>query len=85
MDAPNSSPYEGKEGDRQPSELPIRDEKNKSQENSDHVPLVSGTIRLQTLLLIIAALPFAAGSRNKTQPGDRAISTDLEGSSRPRA
>ncbi|KAK9847941.1 hypothetical protein MYU51_017423 [Penicillium brevicompactum] len=42
-------------------------------------------IRLQTLLLTIAALPFAAGSRNKTHPGDRAISTDLEGSSRPRA
>lgn len=35
---------------------------------------VSETIRLQVLLLIIAALPFATG-----------ISTDLEGSSRPRA
>ena len=84
MDAPNSSPHQEKEGDQQPSELPIRDEKDKSQENSDHVPLVSETIRLQTLLLTIAALHFAAGSRNKTHPGDRAVSAHLEGSSRPR-
>jgi hypothetical protein len=84
MDAPNSSLHQEKEGDQQPSELPILDEKDKSQENSDHVPLVSETIWLQTLLLTIAALPFAAGSRNKTHPGDRAVSTHLEGSSRPR-
>ncbi|CAG7935628.1 unnamed protein product, partial [Penicillium olsonii] len=41
MDAPNSSPHQEKEGDQQPSELPILDEKDKSQENSDHVPLPS--------------------------------------------
>jgi hypothetical protein len=73
----------GKEGDQPPSELPILDEKDKSQENSDHVPLVSEMIRLQTLLLTIAALPFAAGSRNKTHPCDRAVSTHLEGSRSP--
>jgi hypothetical protein len=62
MDAPNSSPHQEKEGDQQPSELPILDEKDKSQENSDTVPLVSETIWLQILWLIIAALPFATGS-----------------------
>lgn len=72
-------------GEQPPSELPILGEKDKSQETSDHVSLVSETIRLQTLLLTIAALPFATGNKNKTHPGDRAISTDLAGSSRPRA
>ena len=87
MDAPGISPDQDqeKEEEQQPSELPILGEKDKSQESSDYVPLASETTRLQTILLTIAALPFAAGSRNKTRPGDRAISTDLEGSSRPRA
>ncbi|KAI3281145.1 hypothetical protein DTO002I6_9944 [Penicillium roqueforti] len=84
MDALNSAPHQEK-GDQQPSALPILGEKDESQESSDYVPLASETTRLQTLLLTIAALPFAAGSRNKTHPGDRAISTYLEGSSRPRA
>ena len=83
MDAQISSKDQEIGGDQPPSELPTLSEKDKSQESSDHVPLVSGTIRLQTLLLTIAALSFAAGSRNKTHPGDRAISTDLAGSSRP--
>jgi hypothetical protein len=82
MDASNSSLHQEKEGDQQSSELPILDEKDKSQKNSDHVPLVSETIQLQTLLLTVAALHFATGNRKK-HPGDRAISTDLEGSSRP--
>jgi hypothetical protein len=81
MDAPNSSAYEEKEGDQQPSELPILGEKDESQESSDHVLLVSETIRLQTLFLTIAALPFAAGSSHKTHPGDRALSTYFEGAS----
>ena len=85
MDSQNSSTGQENEGDQQHSELPLLSEKDKSQENSDHVPLVSEMIRLQLLLLTIAILPFAAGSRNKTHPGDRAISTDLEGSSRSRA
>ena len=85
MDAPKTSQHQEKEGYQQPSELPILGEKDKSQETSDHVSLVSETIRLQTLLLTIAALPFATGSRNKTHPGDRAVSTHLAGSSRPRA
>lgn len=85
MESPNSSIGQEKEGDQQPREFPIPDEIDKSKENSDHVPLVSETIRLQTLFLTIAALHFAAGSRNKTHHYDRAISTDLEGSSRPRA
>ena len=84
MDSKNSSTGQENEEGQQPSELPLLSEKEKSQKGSDHVPLVGETIRLQTLLLTIAALPFAAGSRNKTHPGDRAISTDLEGASRPR-
>jgi hypothetical protein len=78
MDASNSSLHQEKEGDQQSSELPILDEKDNSQENSDHVPLVSETIQLQTLLLTVAALHFATGSRNKTHPGDRALSTYLK-------
>ena len=85
MESQNSSTGQENEADQLPRELPILGEKDKSQESSDRVPLVSETIRLQTLLLTIAALHFAAGSRNKTHPGDRSISTDLEGSSRPRA
>jgi hypothetical protein len=74
MDVQNSSTAQENEGDQQPSAMPNLGEKDNSQENYDHVPLVSETIWLQTLLLTIAALPFAAGSRNKTHPGDRAIS-----------
>ena len=85
MDVQNSSLDQEMGGDQPSSELPHLDEKDKSQESSDHVPLVSGTIRLQTLLLTIAALSFAAGSRNKTHPGDWAISTYSKGASRPRA
>jgi preprotein translocase subunit SecF len=64
MDAQNSSKAQENEGDQQPSQLPILSEKDKLQETSDHVsPLVSETIRHQMFLLIIAALPFPAGSR----------------------
>ncbi|CAG8125826.1 unnamed protein product [Penicillium nalgiovense] len=62
MDAPNSSPHQEKEGDQQPSELPIRDEKDKSQENSDHVPLEAGTRNtlaaepFQPILKVLGAL-----------------------------
>jgi hypothetical protein len=84
MDIQNGSTAQENEGDQQPSEMPKLGEKDKSQENYDHVPLVSETIRLQTLLLTIAVLAFAAGSRNKTHHGDRAISTYSEGASRPR-
>jgi hypothetical protein len=85
MDALNRSPSQEKEGDQQPSELPIVCEKGSSQEASDYVPpLVSETTQLSLLLLIIAALSFATGSRNKTYVGDRALSTYLEGASRPR-
>ncbi|KAJ5033183.1 hypothetical protein NUH16_003099 [Penicillium rubens] len=65
MDAPNGSPDQKNEGDQQPIELPILSEKDKSQETSDHAPSVSETIQLQTLLLTIAALSFATGSRYK--------------------
>mgnify|MGYP007098528404 CR=1 FL=1 len=41
MDLQNGSTAQENEGYQQPSELPIPDEKDKSQENSDHVPLVS--------------------------------------------
>ena len=85
MDAPNSSPHQEKERDEQSRELPILDEKDKSQESSDQVPLVSEMIRLQTLLLTVAALTLEAGSSHKTHPGDRALSTYSEGASRPRA
>jgi hypothetical protein len=83
-DAPNSSPHQEKERDQQPSEWPILGENDKSQEASGHVPLVSETIRPQALLLTIAALLFAAGSRNKTYLSDRTPSTYSEGASRPR-
>ena len=80
----NSSTGQENEADQPSSELPILGEEDKSQESSDQVTFVSEMIRLQRLLLTNAALPFAAGSRNKTHPGDRAVSTHLEGSSRPR-
>ncbi|CRL27394.1 unnamed protein product [Penicillium camemberti] len=41
MDAPNSLPHQEKEGDQYPSELPILNKKDKSQENSDYIPLPS--------------------------------------------
>ena len=63
MDAQNSSTDEEIEGDQQPSVLAILSEKDRSQESSGHVPLVSETIRLQMLLLTIAVLPFATRSR----------------------
>jgi hypothetical protein len=85
MDIQNGATAQENEGDQQTSEMPNLGEKDKSQENYDHVPLVSETIQLQTLLLTVAALSFAAGSRNKTHHGDRAISANIEGPSRPRA
>jgi hypothetical protein len=85
MESQNSSTGQKNEADQQPNELPISSERDKSQEISDHIPLVSETIRLQIFWLIIAALPFAAGCRNKIHPGDRALSTDLECSSKARA
>ena len=86
MDVQNSSLDQEMGGDQPSSELPHLDEKDNSQETSDHVsPLVSEMICLQVFWLTIAALPFAAGSRNKTHPGDRAISTYSKGASRPRA
>jgi hypothetical protein len=59
MDVMNSAPHQEKEAEQPPRELSILD---KSQESSDYVPLVSETIRLQTLLLTITALAFAKGS-----------------------
>jgi hypothetical protein len=41
MDVQNSSTAQENEGDQQPSEMPNLGEKDKSQENYDHVPLVS--------------------------------------------
>ncbi|CAG8014593.1 unnamed protein product [Penicillium salamii] len=58
MDAPNSSPHQEKEGDQQPSELPIRDEKDKSQENSDHVPLPSTSQQEAETRHTLATEPF---------------------------
>ena len=85
MDAPNSTPDQAKEGEQQPSALQILCEKDNLQETSDDgSPMVSGTIQLRMLLLTIAALSLATGSRNKTYLGDRAISTYSEGASRPR-
>jgi hypothetical protein len=85
MDAQNNSTSQENEGDQQPSELPIFSEKDQSQENSDHVsPLVCETIRLYIFWLTIAALSLATGSRHKAHLGDRALSTHLEGASRPR-
>jgi hypothetical protein len=85
MDSPNSSPDQEKQGEQQPNELPILNDKDHNLEPSDHVPpLVSKTLRLQMLWLTIVDLPFATRRRNKTYPGDRAVSTHLEGASRPR-
>ena len=85
MDAPNSTPDQEKKGEQQPTALPIVSEKENSQEASDHVPpLVSKAAQLPMLLLTVAALSLATGSRNKTYLGDRALSTYFEGASRPR-
>jgi hypothetical protein len=46
MDAPNSSTNQEVERDQQLSELPILNEKEKPQETSDYVPLVSEQIQL---------------------------------------
>jgi hypothetical protein len=46
MDAQVSSKDQEIGGDQPPSELTTLSEKDKSQENSDHVPLVSVTTRL---------------------------------------
>jgi hypothetical protein len=59
-------------------------DKDNNGEPSDHVPpLVSETLRLRILLTVVA-LPFATRRRNETYLGDRAVSTHLEGASRPR-
>jgi hypothetical protein len=85
MDASNSSPDQEKREQR-PCELPNLSNKDNNVEPSDHVPpLVSETIQLQMLWLTIVDLPFAARRRNKTYLGDRAVSTHLEGASRPRS
>jgi hypothetical protein len=85
MVSPNSSPDQEKQGEQQPNELPILNDKDNNVEPSDDVPpLVSETIRLQMLWLTIVDLPFATRRRNKTYLGDRAVSTHLEGASRPR-
>jgi hypothetical protein len=84
MDSPNSSPDQEKQGEQQPNELPILNDKDNNVEPSDHVPpLVSETIRLQMLWLTIVDLPLATRRRKKTYLGDRAVSTHLEGASRP--
>jgi hypothetical protein len=41
MDATNSMPDHEKEGEQEPSELPIVCEKDNTQEASDHAPMVS--------------------------------------------
>ena len=84
MDASNSSPDQEK-GEQQLCELPILSDNDNNGELSDHVPpLVSETLRLRILWLTIVALPFATRRSNKTYFGDRAVSTHLEGASRPR-
>ena len=84
MDSPNSSPDQEKQGEQQPNELPILNDKGNNVDPSDHVPpLVSETIRLQMLWLTIVDLPLATRRRKKTYLGDRAVSTHLEGASRP--
>jgi hypothetical protein len=85
MDAPNSTPDQEKEGEQQPSPLPIVCEKDNSQEASNYVPpQVSKAAQLPMLLLTVAALSLATGSGKKTYLGCRAISTYSEGASRPR-
>ena len=85
MDSPNSSPDQEKQGEQQPNELPILNDKDHNLEPSDHVPpLVSETLRLRILWLTIVDLPFATRRRNKTYLSNRAVSTHLEGASRPR-
>jgi hypothetical protein len=84
MDSPISSPDQEKQGEQQPNELPMLNDKDHNPESSDYVPpLVSETLRLRILWLTIVALPFATRRSNKTYFGDRAISAHLEGASRP--
>jgi hypothetical protein len=67
MDSPNSSPDQEKQGEQQPNELPIFNDKDHTLEPSDHVPpLVSETIRpASNALATIVDLPFATRRRNK--------------------
>ncbi|CAG8119253.1 unnamed protein product, partial [Penicillium nalgiovense] len=52
------SPHEEKEGDQQPSELPILGEKDKPQESSDHVPLPSPSQQEADRRHTLATEPF---------------------------
>ncbi|CAG8024033.1 unnamed protein product [Penicillium nalgiovense] len=63
MDSQNSSTGQENEGDQQHSELPLLSEKDKSQENSDHVPLQEAGTRhtlatepFQPILKVLADL-----------------------------
>ncbi|CRL31159.1 unnamed protein product [Penicillium camemberti] len=58
MDAPNSSPHQEKERDEQSRELPILDEKDKSQESSDQVPLPSPSKQEAATRHTLATEPF---------------------------
>jgi hypothetical protein len=50
MAFPNSSPDQEKQGEQQPNELPILNDKDHNLEPSDHVPpLVSETLRVHSL------------------------------------
>ncbi|KAI1828818.1 hypothetical protein DTO027I6_10282 [Penicillium roqueforti] len=56
MDSPNSSSDQEKQGEQQPNELPILNDKGNNVDPSDHVPpLVSETVRLRILRLTIVA------------------------------
>jgi hypothetical protein len=83
MDSPKSLPGQEKQGEQQPSELPVLNDKDNNLESSDPVPsLVSETIRLQMPWLTTAALSLARGRKGKTYLGYRALSTHPEGASR---
>ncbi|CAG7949921.1 unnamed protein product [Penicillium salamii] len=58
MDGQNSSTDQEKDGDQQPSVLPILSEKDKSQESSDHVPLPSPSQQEVDTRHTLATEPF---------------------------
>ncbi|KAK4935443.1 hypothetical protein LTR66_015457 [Elasticomyces elasticus] len=58
MESQNSSTGQKNEADQTPRELPILDEKDKSQENSDHVPLPSTSQQEAETRHTLATEPF---------------------------
>ena len=67
-----------------PESVPLTRPRSESLASQTSTDSGFGTAQLPMLLLTIAALSFATGSGNMTYLGDGALSTHVEGASRPR-